>query len=99
MRRSSYLLTSFKMAIIPLLSVFLAARPASAFDISTHHYDYGRTGWNPSETTLTQANVGPQFGLVATTPLDDLVDAQPLFRNNQGIVGKPGAYQVIYVAT
>ncbi len=96
----SYILTSFRTTLLAL-SALLAAGAASALDIFTHHYDNGRTGWNPTETTLTQANIGAQFGLIATTPLDDLVDAQPLFQGSQRIVAgaKTGIYQVVYVAT
>jgi len=53
--------------------------PASGIDVTTYHYDTGRTGLNPSETTLTPANVtSTQFGLLRILPVDGVVDAQPL---------------------
>jgi outer membrane protein assembly factor BamB len=45
--------------------------------VLTYHYDNQRTGWNPSESVLTPANV-PGLQLAASVPLDDQVDAQPL---------------------
>jgi outer membrane protein assembly factor BamB len=71
--------------------------PASAVQkITTHHYDNFRTGWNPYEFTLTPANV-PGLRLVTQIPLDEQVDAQPLFASGVAIVG--GTHNVIYVAT
>ena len=90
--------------IMFLFSVMLSNiwSPAYAgMAIATHHYDYGRTGWNPTETILTPSTVGSsRFGLIATIPLDDLVDAQPLFVPSFNILGpKPGRYDIVYVAT
>jgi len=49
-------------------------------DAVTYHYDIGRTGVNPHETTLTPANVNAsKFGLLRMLPVDGLVDAQPLY--------------------
>jgi len=68
-------------------------------NVTTYHNDVQRTGWNQTETTLTPANVTPStFGLLATTILDDQVDAQPLVVTNQTIEGQ-GVHTVIYVAT
>jgi PQQ enzyme repeat len=75
---------------------------AQQFGVYTYHYDNQRTGWNPSETTLTPTNVGPKsFGVLAQVALDDQVDAQPLVVPNQQITAgpTPGTYQVVYVAT
>jgi hypothetical protein len=75
---------------------------AQQFGVFTYHYDNLRTGWNPSETTLTPANVGSSaFGVLAQVALDDQVDAQPLVVPNQQIIAGPksGTYQVVYVAT
>jgi len=67
--------------------------------VTTYHNDPQRTGWNPVEQTLTPANVkAPTFGLIASTPLDDQVDAQPLVVANQTIAGQ-GVHTVVYVAT
>ena len=58
-------------------------------NVITYHNDVQRTGWNQTETTLTPANVMPStFGLLATTILDDQVDAQPLVVTNQPIEGQ-----------
>ena len=68
-------------------------------DVVTYHYDNMRTGWNPSETTLTPANVGGgNFGLLGQVPLDEQVDAQPLYLGGQAITGQ-GTHNVVYVAT
>jgi hypothetical protein len=65
----------------------------------TYHNDTKRTGWNPKENTLTTANVRPAtFGLIASVPLDDQVDAQPLVVTDQMIEGH-GVNTVVYVAT
>jgi hypothetical protein len=70
------------------------------FNVTTHHYDTLRTGWNNEETILTPANVGsPKFGLIATATLDEQVDAQPLVMLNQNITGQPGTHTVVYIAT
>jgi hypothetical protein len=75
-----------------------AATPGGA-NITTYHYDNLRTGWNQAETTLTAANVGSSsFGLQYQVPLDEQVDAQPLFVSNQAISGQ-GNHDVVYVAT
>jgi outer membrane protein assembly factor BamB len=53
----------------------------------TYHYNNQRTGWNPNEALLTPSNV-PSLQLLASVPLDDQVDAQPLLFNG-----------VVYVVT
>jgi FG-GAP-like repeat len=66
----------------------------------TYHNDAQRTGWNPKESTLTTDNVGPStFGLIASVPLDDQVDTQPLVVANQMIEGQGELHTVVYVAT
>src|SRR5437762_1763318 len=82
-----------------LICASLAARTAGAADVTTYHYDNLRTGWNQNESVLTPSAVaGSQFKLIASTPLDEQVDAQPLIVTNQGIAGK-GIHDVVYVAT
>ena len=80
-------------------AVCLSGAPAAAqLNITTYHYDNNRTGWNSSETALTQSNVSnSSFGLLQTVTLDDQVDAQPLIVNNETING--GQHNVVYVAT
>jgi len=87
-----------------LIAGFVALLPgmpvARAFDVTTHHYDALRTGWNNTETILTPGTVGSKaFGLIATVTLDEQVDAQPLVMLNQTIAGEPGAHTVVYVVT
>jgi hypothetical protein len=70
------------------------------FNVTTHHYDMLRTGWNAHESILTPANVGSSnFGLIATATVDQQVDAQPLVMRNQTITGQTGTHTVVYVAT
>ena len=67
-------------------------------DVTTYHVDNLRTGWAQSETALTPATVGgPNFGLVAQVPLDEQVDAQPLYLGGVTIAG--AVHDVVYVAT
>ena len=49
-------------------------------DVTTHHYDNARTGWNKHEKRLTPPKVsGPKFGLLFQQSLDDMMYAQPLY--------------------
>ncbi len=67
-------------------------------DAVTFHYDMGRTGWNPHETTLTLANVkAAKFGLLRILPVDGLVDAQPLYLSKLTIGGK--VHNVVFAVT
>ncbi len=78
----------------------LAINSASAqtFNVTTHHYDNLRTGWNSTETTLTPAAVGGgTFQLQNQITLDGQVDTQPLLLTNQVINGT--THDVLYVAT
>ncbi|HVM92057.1 MAG TPA: hypothetical protein VMT67_04550 [Terriglobales bacterium] len=86
--------------------IFLAANANVAVgqvSVATYHNDNYRTGWNPSETTLTPANVKKgQFGLQQSIALDDQVDAQPLVV--PGVMITAGQFQgtvhdVVYVVT
>jgi CARDB len=78
---------------------FLNSAQAQSTAVVTHHYDSGRTGWDQTETQLTQQSVAHQFAALATVYLDDQVDAQPLVSPNQAISGYSGTFQVVYVAT
>jgi hypothetical protein len=72
---------------------------AGPINVTTYHYDNFRTGWNQIEPGLKPANVrGASFGLLASTPLDDQVDAQPLVLGSQKVNGH-SAREVVYVAT
>ena len=83
-----------------VMTCFVAVVTARAAEnITTHHYDTLRSGWNKSETVLTPGSVVPsKFGLLASVTLDEQVDAQPLVMLNQTITGK-GTHTVVYVAT
>lgn len=80
-----------------LVTALLAAAVAPAANVTTHHYDNFRSGWNWQEPGLTTANVS-SIGQLATTAVDEQVDAQPLVLNNQSINGTLHA-SVVYVAT
>lgn len=68
-------------------------------DYVTYHYDNLRTGWDQSETSLTQANVGSSsFGQLFATQVDGNVEAQPLFLSQLAIPNK-GTHDVVYAAT
>jgi PQQ-like domain len=60
---------------------------SSSFQVTTHHYDNFRTGWNENETAITPANAA-QLTLKHSVAVDEQVDAQPLYVNG-----------TIYVAT
>ena len=67
--------------------------------VVTNHNDPGRTGANPEETILTQANVAPgQFGKLFSLPIDSTMYAQPLYVPGVVIPGQ-GTHNVIYIAT
>lgn len=81
-------------------SITVAGPSASwAVNITTHHLDNLRTGWNPNETILTPATVGSaSFGVVATAAFDGNVDAQPLVVQGLSIPGQ-GTHDVVFIAT
>lgn len=87
-------------ALLMVCSVFAGrAMAAAPVDILTYHYDNFRTGWNQSEKVLTPRKVkSANFKMIASTPLDDQVDAQPLILGNQA-VGTNSAREVVYIAT
>jgi hypothetical protein len=74
----------------------------AAESVLTYHYDNGRTGWNPNETTLTPTNVASSsFQARMVVNLDDQVDAQPLVVPGLATVGGQSTHghDVVYVAT
>jgi hypothetical protein len=79
--------------------------PIPAGNVTTHHYDRMRTGWNSSETILTPGSAGNvkagSFGVLQRVPLgdaaNDYVDAQPLVVKALSINGT--SQDVVYVAT
>jgi hypothetical protein len=69
---------SFTASVL-LAAALMPGAQAQGFNVTTHHYDNQRIGWNNQETVLTPQNVGSsQFGLQRSVPLDGQVDAQPL---------------------
>jgi hypothetical protein len=67
-------------------------------DVTTYHYDVGRTGLNASETSLTTGNVNAsKFGLLRILPVDGLVDGQPLYLSNLTAGGQQR--NVVYAVT
>jgi hypothetical protein len=86
--------------ISSVMTAFLTAPSVWAFNITTHHYNALRTGWNKHETILTSSNVASSsFGLTASVGLDEQVDAQPLVMRQQSIAGQGIHNTVVYVAT
>jgi hypothetical protein len=93
------LLTAPLVCLLAILASSEQGR-GQTFNVTTHHYDTLRTGWNNQETILTPGNVGSSnFGLIAAATLDQQVDAQPLVMLNQTITGQTGTHTVVYVAT
>jgi uncharacterized protein YjdB len=67
-------------------------------NVPTWHYDNGRSGLNPNETTLTPANVAPKsFGKLFSYLVDGYAYAEPLLMSNITINGV--AHNVLYIAT
>jgi hypothetical protein len=86
--------TGYNKITVPLCQ----QNAAETVNVTTHHYDNLRTGWNQNETILTQANVSSSaFGLLHTVTLDDQVDAQPLVVTGLTISG--ATHNVVYVVT
>ncbi len=69
-----------------------------ANNVTTYHYDNGRTGWNQTETFLAPAIVSnSNFGLLFQQSVDDLVYAQPLYV--EGLVIGGTTRNVVFVGT
>ncbi len=86
--------------LLALLAFVISASQKSLAQVNvlTQHNDNLRDGVNPSETTLTPANVNVnQFGLLFKIGVDDQVYAQPLIDSSLNIGG--GTHSVVYVAT
>ena len=72
--------------------------PSTGTDVLTYKYDLSRSGLNPSESTLTPANVAPAtFGLLRVLSVDGKVDAQPLYVSKLAVVG--AQHNAVIVAT
>jgi len=83
-----------------LLAVLLIAGPAPAYVAARAHADEVtvsqddlRTGWDPSESTLSSGSVaGSDFGQLFATQLDGQIYAQPLVVGNTLIVATDNDY-------
>lgn len=81
------------------LFVVCVATLSFAGDVVTYHNDIFRTGQNPDETTLTASNVNSSsFGKLGILPVDNVIDAEPLYLAGVAIPGK-GTHNVVYVVT
>jgi hypothetical protein len=82
--------------------VAVSRAPQPKFAVTTYHDDNYRTGWDNDESALTEKTVkSNSFGLLASVPLDDQVDAQPLIVPSVTTTGgtSPGEHDVVYVVT
>jgi hypothetical protein len=95
----SRLAKPFIFAVLGSCIVTATAQDLLHQNVTTHHYDNFRTGWNWNETVLTQANVNANnFALLHTLTVDAQVDAQPLVLSNLTINGT--LYPtVVYIVT
>ena len=76
----------------------LTVTATSPNDVATFKNDVARSGLNPSESTLTLANVNSMsFGLLHTVMVDGKVDAQPLYLEQVPISGQ--SHNIAFVAT
>ena len=78
--------------------LFIAPRVAAQVNVTTYHYDNGRTGQNTAEMFLTPNNVtASKFGKLFALPVDGAVYGQPLYVSNLSIRGS--THNVVFVAT
>lgn len=98
---ATVLFTATSGALSHTATLSLSVMPQVAtptVDAVTYHFDMGRTGLNPNETTLTTANVNSStFGLLRILAADGKVDAEPLYLSNLTVNGQQ--QNVAFVAT
>jgi hypothetical protein len=88
------------LALVAWLLAAGAAPAQSKIDVTTHHYDNLRTGWNANETILSTGTVSQtSFRLLKKVAVDEQIDAQPLIAADVSFGGKLGTHDVVYVAT
>jgi hypothetical protein len=76
----------------------VTAAAGSGTDVVMFKNDFGRTGQNLTETSLTLSNVAQStFGLLRNLSVTGKVDAQPLYLSHVMISG--ASHNVVYVAT
>ncbi len=79
-------------------SASVSVGSSTGSNVVTWHYDNGRTGLNPNETTLTPENVKTgSFGKLFTYLVDGYVYAQPLLVSHLAIKG--AVHNAVFVAT
>jgi PQQ enzyme repeat len=91
-----------RFALVVILSFAATSIASAQTAVTTYHNDNYRTGWNSTETVLTPSNVSNStFGLLATVPLDDQIDAVPLIVPGVNITagGSQGTHDVVYIAS
>ena len=88
----------WKGIVCLLLSCYFTCRTAAQTSVVTQHNNLKRTGWNNTETQLTQNNISSgRFGKIFSRTVDDQIYAQPLVLSNLSIAG--GTHDVVFVAT
>jgi hypothetical protein len=98
-RCAGILCTRVRTAAIAAVLLALQCVSASAVNVTTHHYDNLRTGWNQAESVLSPASVANgSFGILATAAFDAQVDAQPLLVRGLSIAGQ-GTHDVVFIET
>src|ERR1700759_2135884 len=81
-----------------LLLLTFANISLSQVSVMMQHNNLKRTGWNSSETQLTQATVSSgSFGLIFSRSVDDQIYAQPLILTKVSIGG--GTHNIIITET
>jgi hypothetical protein len=86
------------LKLICLSLVMISFQSVRSQSVLMQHNDIRRTGWDPGETTLTQANVsGGTFGKLFQFNVDDQIYSQPLIVNNVSIGG--GTHNIVIVTT
>jgi hypothetical protein len=98
-RISSGARKAFEFAfLLGLISTSSHSSAVASVDVTTHHYDSMRTGWNSGETKLSpNAIKNGSFGLLKTVALDEQVDGQPLVVSGLQIAG--AVHEVAYVVS
>lgn len=78
--------------------ILLTGAATLATDVATYHNDVARTGQNLQETILATSNVNSStFGKLFTIPVDNVIDAQPLYLSAVTVSG--ATHNVLYAVT
>ncbi|HEX4158577.1 MAG TPA: hypothetical protein VHY79_08880 [Rhizomicrobium sp.] len=87
------------MAALLVLSSAITSSACLAVNVTTHHYDTYRTGWNQAESVLTPYTIAKgSFGVTGKAKADAQIDAQPLVVQGLSIKDK-GVHDVVFIAT